>query len=76
MTIEARQLLAQTPIVDENGQPTMEFLEIMDRLHQRSIALDTFVSALATISDPSGGATIDAEARTAINAILDAAQSF
>ena len=30
----------------------------------------------AVISDPSGGATTDAEARTAINAIIDALQAF
>jgi hypothetical protein len=30
----------------------------------------------ATISDPSGGATQDAEARTAINALIDALQAF
>lgn len=29
----------------------------------------------AAIADPSGGATVDAEARTAINAILDALQT-
>ena len=29
----------------------------------------------STISDPSGGATVDAEARTAINAIIDALQA-
>lgn len=30
----------------------------------------------AVISDPTGGATTDAEARTAINAIIDALQAF
>lgn len=30
----------------------------------------------ATISDPSGGATIDAEARTAINTLIDRLQAF
>lgn len=32
-------------------------------------------SPSALISDPSGGATVDAEARTAINAIIDALQA-
>lgn len=30
----------------------------------------------AKINDPSGGATTDAEARTAINAIIDALEAF
>lgn len=30
----------------------------------------------AVIADPSGGATTDAEARTAINALIDACQAF
>lgn len=34
------------------------------------------VAQQATISDPSGGATQDAEARTAINAIIDRLQAF
>ena len=31
---------------------------------------------VAHIADPSGGATVDAEARTAVNAILDALEAF
>lgn len=31
---------------------------------------------VAKINDPSGGATTDAEARTAINAIIDALEAF
>jgi len=30
----------------------------------------------ATIADPAGGATVDAEARTAINALIDAVQAL
>lgn len=30
----------------------------------------------AKINDPAGGATVDAEARTAINAIIDALEAF
>lgn len=33
-------------------------------------------AAEAVIADPAGGATTDAEARTAINAIIDALQAF
>ena len=36
----------------------------------------TPASQPATVSDPAGGATIDSEARTAINAIIDALQSL
>ncbi|WP_336057367.1 hypothetical protein [Nitratireductor sp. CH_MIT9313-5] len=36
----------------------------------------TPVDQPATISDPSGGATTDAEARTAINAIIDRLQEL
>lgn len=37
--------------------------------------LSDIVTPSATISDPSGGLTVDAEARTAINAIIDLLQS-
>ncbi len=36
----------------------------------------TPVSRQATISDPSGGTTQDAEARTAINSLIDVLQAF
>lgn len=36
----------------------------------------TPVNQPATVSDPSGGATVDAEARTAINAIIDRLQEL
>lgn len=36
----------------------------------------TPVDQLATISDPSGGATIDSQARTAINTIIDRLQEI
>ena len=34
------------------------------------------VAQQSTISDPSGGGTIDTEARTAINSLIDALQAF
>lgn len=39
----------------------------------RITALETQMTAIAAVADPTGGATTDAEARTAINAIIAAA---
>ena len=53
-------------LVDANGYPTDEFKIILAQL----IKVSTDTSA---VTAPAGGATIDAEARTAIAAIIAAA---
>ena len=45
----------------------------------RTEKLGVAIAAVTTqskINDPSGGATVDTEARTAINAIIDALEAF
>ena len=49
--------------------------EEINLLHGSGAAVASGTQA-AVIADPSGGATTDAEARTAINAIIDALQAF
>ena len=51
-------------LVDTSGTPTIEINGVAVLTEQQS-----------TIADPSGGATQDAEARTAIAAIIDALQA-
>jgi hypothetical protein len=53
----------------EAASAAAEYIEI-----RKAEASDTLAKA-STITDPSGGATQDAEARTAINAIIDALQA-
>lgn len=45
------------------------------RLSDTEGSLSDIVTPSATISDPSGGVTVDSQARTAINAILDLLQA-
>lgn len=49
------------------GYLTPEGLQMMQALQDR-------LDAIAAVSDPTGGGTQDAEARTAIAAIIDAAE--
>jgi hypothetical protein len=52
--------------VDENGTLSLDGQRILGEITKR-------LDAIAAISDPTGGGTVDAEARTAIAAIIDAA---
>lgn len=59
-------------IADANGRPTPEFLQFMDRLLAVVEDNEDFRTAVNNVTKPSGGSTVDAEARTAIDAIIDA----
>lgn len=63
----------QEQYVDPSGRLTIDGYKMLDGLFQRVDALDAKLTAIAALADPAGGATIDAEARAAIAAILDAA---
>ncbi len=56
-----------------DGRLTLEGYKLLADMNDRLEAAEAKLAAIAALSDPTGGATIDAEARTAINAILDAA---
>lgn len=52
--------------VDAEGRLTFEGQKVLT-------AMAGILEAIGDVSKPSGGATVDAEARTAIDAIIDAA---
>lgn len=56
-----------------DGRLTIEGLQLLLGYDQRIAAAEAKLAAIAALADPSGGATIDAEARAQIAAILDAA---
>lgn len=55
-----------------DGRPTVEGEKLVLELSRRLDALEAKLTAIAAIAAPTGGATTDAEARTAIAAILAA----
>lgn len=63
----------QDIIAGPNGQRTIEDTKIMTALYDKVVELETRLDAIAAVTGPSGGATIDTESRTAISAILSAA---
>ena len=59
----------QIRVVGPDGRPTVEFLRDRERLVRRLADLEARLAALNAVAAPVGGATVDAEARAAINAI-------
>jgi len=57
----------------DDGRPTTRGLEYFARLERRLVEAEQKLAAIAAVTSPSGGATTDAEARTAINAIISGA---
>lgn len=58
-------------VTGEGASPA--FLEYLAALERQVLALEAKMAAIGAITAPTGGATIDAEARTAITAIKTAA---
>lgn len=56
-----------------DGTPTVRGLEYFNGLEGRVKAAEAKLAAIAAVTDPAGGATIDSQARTAIIAIIDGA---
>lgn len=73
MTVKLKSLLLDQQIVSDAGKPTLELVEILQRLEGAVRELQDFQAGVANVTKPTGGATVDAEARTAIDAIVDTA---
>jgi hypothetical protein len=58
-------------VISEDGTVSMEFEENAGKLVQKY----NNAVQVVKIADPTGGATVDAESRTAINAIIDALEA-
>lgn len=67
--MRTRPLLPDQPVTTGGERPSAELVEIIQRL---SIAVTELQDRLNGVAEPVGGATVDAEARTAINAIRGA----
>ena len=74
------QFLPQQPITADGQRPSQEWLEWAAQVTRDTRALqaglgaaEAKLAAIAAVADPAGGATVDAEARAAIIAIIDGA---
>jgi hypothetical protein len=59
-------------LIDQNGRPTMAFLQILQEMAKAIDAGAAFADAVAEVTAPVGGGTVDTEARAAIAAIISA----
>lgn len=66
-------LLSQQPVTAKGDRPSRELVEVIDGLVREMRAMQAKLDAIAAITAPTGGATVDSQARTAISAILTAA---
>ncbi len=62
-----------TKYVSPQGTLTTQGVELFLEVERRMAAAESKLAAIAAVTAPAGGATTDAEARTAINSILTAA---
>lgn len=68
-----KPLLSQQPVTANGDRPSRELVEVIDGLVREMKAMQAKLDAIAAVTAPTGGATVDSQARTAINAILTAA---
>jgi hypothetical protein len=69
-----KEINLQQRIVGSTGHPTLEFMQLIASMRREVAGLRGRLDAIAQVAEPTGGATTDAEARAAINAIIDAAE--
>lgn len=63
----------QEQYVGANGFATIAMLRLLKDYERRLALAESKLTAIAAVTAPAGGGTVDSEARTAINAILSAA---
>ena len=59
--------------VNSAGTLTVDGIKVFGDMFERIVTLEAQMAAIAAITAPTGGATTDAEARTAINSIISGA---
>lgn len=69
-----KPLFPNQPVTQRGDAPSRELVEIIQRLVTEVETLQAKMDAIGAVTAPTGGATIDSQARTAINAIRTAAQ--
>lgn len=57
-------------VADGNGRLTLSGFKMLADMNARIVVMEGKLAAIAAITAPTGGATTDAEARSAIAAIL------
>ena len=65
-----KPLLSQQPVTFKGDRPSRELVEVIDGLVREMTAMQAKLDAIAAVTAPTGGATVDSQARTAINAII------
>lgn len=58
---------------DTDGRPTIEGLKLFQGIERRLRASDDRLAAIAAVSPPAGGAVVDDEARSAVEAMISGA---
>ncbi len=67
--MKVKPLLPQQYATAEGQHPSPELVEVIQRLVARVDELSAVIEAIRAVPEPTGGGTVDAEARAAINAI-------
>lgn len=67
--MKVKPLQAQQPATIDGRLPSLELVEVIQRLALQVNTLTVALDAIRGVGEPVGGATVDAEARAAINAI-------
>lgn len=67
--MKTRPLQSGQAVTARGDLPSMELVEVIQRLTVAVTALQARLDALNAVAEPVGGGTVDAEARAAINAI-------
>lgn len=72
MSVIIKDLLQHQSVIEAGGTASLELLEVLQRQADAIREIQGKLEAIAAVASPSGGSTVDAEARAAIGAILAA----
>lgn len=67
-------LFPNQPVTLKGDAPSRELIEVIQRLTDEVTSLRAKMDAIGAVTAPTGGATIDSQARTAVSAVITAAQ--